>query len=63
MAQPSGLDNMSLDGFIALFRREADPSRMELNIMPWTYYEAMTDRNLGAIYAYLQSVPAIECTP
>ena len=59
----SGLGNVSLEEFIAVFRRAADPSRMELNLMPWTYFAKMTDADLGAIYAYLQSVPAIEYTP
>jgi len=31
--------------------------------MPWTYFVNMTDADLGAIYAYLQTVPAVEYTP
>ena len=56
----NGLGNLSRAAFIALFRREADPSRTELNLMPWTYFAKLTDADLAAIYAYLQSVPAIE---
>jgi mono/diheme cytochrome c family protein len=59
----SGLGDTSQDEFIALFRRESDPSRKELNLMPWTYFGKMTDPDLAAIYAYLQTVPAIEYTP
>jgi mono/diheme cytochrome c family protein len=60
---PSGLGEMSPDEFIALFRREADPTRKELNLMPWTYFGKMTDADLAAIYAYLQTVPAVEYAP
>jgi len=28
--------------------------------MPWTYFGNMTDDDLSAIYAYLQTVPAVE---
>ena len=58
-----GLGDMSEDEFIALFRREADPSRKELNLMPWTYFAGMTDDDLAAIYAYLQSVTPVEYAP
>jgi mono/diheme cytochrome c family protein len=60
---PAGLDDMSVDEFIALFRRETDPGAEELNLMPWTYFGNMTDADLGAIYAYLQTVAAVEYTP
>jgi len=57
---PAGLGDTSEDEFIALFRREADPSRKELNLMPWTYFGEMTDMDLAAIYAYLRTVPEVE---
>jgi mono/diheme cytochrome c family protein len=60
---PSGLSDMSRAEFIALFRRETDPTAKELNLMPWTYFGNMTDADLGAIYAYLRTVPAVEYTP
>jgi mono/diheme cytochrome c family protein len=60
---PSGLGDMSLDDFIALFRRETDPNNKELSLMPWTYFGKMTDADLGAIFAYLQTVPPVEYTP
>ncbi len=28
--------------------------------MPWPAYAQMTDEDLGAIFAYLQSIPAIK---
>ena len=36
-----------------------DPTRTELNLMPWTYFANMTDVDLAAIYAFLQTVPAM----
>ena len=60
---PSGLGDTSEDEFVALFRREADPSGKELNLMPCTYFGDMTDRDLAAIYAYLQTVPEVEYAP
>ncbi len=57
---PDGIGDMTEVEFIALFRREADPTRTELNLMPWTYFANMTDADLGAIYAFLQTVPAME---
>jgi cytochrome c553 len=60
---PAGLGDMSLDDFIALFRRDTDPNNKELNLMPWTYFGKMTDADLGAIFAYLQTVPPVEYTP
>ena len=60
---PSGLGDMSVDEFIALFRRETDPTTRELNLMPWTYFGNMTDADLGAIHAYLQTLAAVEYIP
>jgi hypothetical protein len=59
-SHPSGLGEMSRDEFIALFRRAAAPATKELNLMPWTYFGNMTDDDLSAMYAYLQTVPAVE---
>lgn len=60
---PSGLDDMSRGEFIALFRREAAPTGGELNLMPWTYFGNMTDDDLGAIFAYLQTVAPVDYVP
>ena len=59
----SGLGDMSQDEFIALFRRETDPNNKELNLMPWTYFGNMTDADLAAMFAYLQTVPVVEYSP
>ncbi len=29
-------------------------------VMPWTMYAGMTDEDLGAIYDFLKTVPAVE---
>jgi hypothetical protein len=58
-----GLGEMSEAEFIALFRRTTDPSATDINLMPWTYYGNMSDADLGAIFAYLQSVPAVRYSP
>jgi mono/diheme cytochrome c family protein len=60
---PSGLDDMIQKEFIALFRRDAEPAGEELDLMPWTYFGNMTDADLGAIFAYLQTVAAVEYMP
>jgi hypothetical protein len=31
-----------------------------LQIMPWTAYQNMTDRDLRAIYEYLSAIPCLE---
>jgi mono/diheme cytochrome c family protein len=53
---PDGLGDMDADEFIALFRRPAVPATDEVNLMPWTYFDGMSDADLGAIYAFLQTV-------
>lgn len=59
----SGLGDMGVAEFIALFRRPATPVEDDISLMPWTYLGRMTDADLGAIHAYLQSVPPIEYRP
>jgi hypothetical protein len=34
-----------------------------LQIMPWPYYQSMTDHDLRAIYEYLSAIPCIEGPP
>jgi hypothetical protein len=58
-----GLGNMSETEFIALFRRTSNPDAKDLNLMPWTYFGNISDKDLSAIYSYLQSVPAIRYSP
>jgi hypothetical protein len=63
---PSGLGSTTREEFIALFRRHATPERVppEKNtIMAWSAYAGMTDADLGAIYQYLRTVPAVATPP
>lgn len=58
----SGLGDTSRDGFIALFRRHAQPERVspeQNTIMAWSAYAGMTEADLGALYDYLRTVPAV----
>ncbi|XXF78062.1 cytochrome C [Myxococcaceae bacterium GXIMD 01537] len=50
---PAGL---SRDEFIAILRTGNANGRL-LQIMPWPVFQGMTDRDLGAIYEYLRSLP------
>jgi hypothetical protein len=56
--KPAGL---SLQQFIHVIRTGEDPDNpgMVLEVMPWPVYQAMTDRDLKAIYEYLTAIPAI----
>jgi len=55
---PAGL---TLRGFRHVMRTGEDPDNpgQLLQVMPWPVYQAMTDEDLGAIYEYLSSIPAI----
>ncbi len=64
----TGIKNWTRRGFIQRFKaldNEA-ASRVPLvkgqinTIMPWTYYAKMDSSDLGAIYDYLMSVPAVD---
>jgi len=57
---PEGLGNLSRTGFIALFRARGSGRKVTLatnTVMPWVAFSNMTDQDLGAIWAYLQTVP------
>lgn len=62
----TGIGNWTKAAFIARFKAYTDSSYVppvvpagEFNtIMPWTLYGTMTEDDLGAIYAYLRTVPA-----
>jgi mono/diheme cytochrome c family protein len=64
----TGIGNMTQDQFLALFKTFADSSFVPApirdgefkTVMPWLFYSKMKDEDLKAIYAYLQSVPAVE---
>ncbi len=55
---------MSKAAFVARFKGHRDattPAEVNRNtVMPWTEYAGMSERDLGAIYAYLQTLPPAE---
>ena len=66
----TGLGTRTRAQFIALFRASSNPALADAvvapennAIMPWLSFASLTDTELGAIYAYLSSVPAIANTP
>jgi hypothetical protein len=56
--KPAGLTR---DEFIHVIRTGEDPDNPGhvLEVMPWPVYQSLTNRDLGAIYEYLSSIPAI----
>lgn len=63
----TGIGSWSRDQFIARFRRYAPDSARQVvldstafnTIMPWSMYWGMTDKDLGAIYAWLRTVKPV----
>jgi cytochrome c553 len=62
-AHPTGLGDMSAADFVALFRRDERAADADVDLMPWTYFGRMTDSDLGAIYAYLQTLAPVAYEP
>lgn len=63
--RPAGL---SLSEFLKLIQTGVDPDPEPwhpplLQVMPWTVYQDMTDRDLRAIYEYLAAIPSIQPRP
>lgn len=65
----TGIASMTREQFVARFKLYADTAtlpavdmnRGELQtVMPWAMYAGMTEQDLGAIYDYLRTVPAVE---
>ncbi|MBI5524958.1 MAG: cytochrome c [Deltaproteobacteria bacterium] len=62
----TGIGAWSKKDFIAAFKNHASgPSKpvepgKENTVMPWTFYAGMTDEDLGAMYEYLKTVPAVK---
>ena len=57
---PEGIGDMTRDEFITLFRERGGrvPVEPEANtVMPWVGFAGMTDEDLGAIWAFLQTLP------
>ncbi|MBK7862649.1 MAG: c-type cytochrome [Archangiaceae bacterium] len=60
---PTGLGGWTKESFIARFRGAATPTPCDpkLNtVMPWLAFSTMTDEDLGALYAWLRTVPALD---
>lgn len=56
----SELQNWSQDDFFTTMRTGVNPAGRQLSeIMPWRGFSQMTDEELGAIWLYLQSRPAL----
>ena len=63
--RPAGLTRAE---FLTLIRTGVDPDPPAghpplLQVMPWPVYQDMTDRDLGAIYEYLTSIPSVQPRP
>lgn len=64
--QITGIGTWTRERFIATFKVHATADAAPVNepsgfntIMPWTRYAMMTEQDLGAIYDYLRTIPAI----
>lgn len=63
----TGIGRMTRADFIARFKSFSTPESRNIKvqpesfntIMPWTNYAGMTEEDLGAIYDYLRTVPAV----
>lgn len=66
----TGIKSWTKEGFIQRFKALDIPAAREVPLaanqvntpMPWTYYATMRAEDLGAIYDYLRSIPAINNT-
>lgn len=64
----TGIKNWTREGFIQRFKALNHPSAQKVPLqkdqintpMPWTYYAAMEEKDLGAIFDYLMSIPPVE---
>ncbi len=64
----TGIGNWTKGQFVARFKAFDSDSTKYIPLvegqantfMPWTYYAGMTEEDLGSIFDYLQSIPAIE---
>jgi len=63
---PEGIGNLSRADFIALFRARGNGGAVTLatnTVMPWVTFAGMTDQDLGAVWAYLQTLPPQPTSP
>jgi cytochrome c553 len=57
---PEGIGVLSRADFIALFRGRGSNRKVPFSrntVMPWVAFAGMTDQDLGAVWAYLQTLP------
>lgn len=57
---PSGIPYYTEDLFVEVMRTGRVRERAISDNMPWFHYKGMTDEDLRAIFAYLQTVPPVE---
>lgn len=62
LGKPAGL---SRDQFRHVLRTGDDPDHhgQLLQVMPWPYFQEMTNHDLDAIYAYLSAIPSEQTPP
>lgn len=66
----SGIGHWSEEQFVARFKQYLDEDYIrtpikgphEITVMPWAMYAGMEEYDLKAIFAYLQSIPAVDKT-
>jgi mono/diheme cytochrome c family protein len=59
-----GIGTWTRDDFFRAMREGIRPDSSEINpLMPWRIYQKMDDTELGAIWLYLQSIPAVSKEP
>lgn len=64
----TGIGNWSKEMFVSRFKMYADSSYVPRTVqagemqtlMPWQMYAGMSEEDLGAIYEYLKTIPAVE---
>jgi hypothetical protein len=56
--KPAGLTEQEFEHVMRTGEDPDNPGHV-LQVMPWPTYQAMTDRDLRAVYEYLSSIPAI----
>ncbi len=59
-AHPEGIGVLGRADFIALFRERGRGRKVPFSrntVMPWVAFAGMTDQDLGAVWAYLQTLP------
>jgi hypothetical protein len=57
---PSGISYFDEKMFINVIRTGTVQARPLANIMPWAYFRNLSDDDLGAIFAYLRTIPRVK---